>query len=170
MIWIQVFNFFVSLITILSCHGCPQASWQPIRLLWQDVCRVQEGIFSQWWVLTRKEGTYKIFFQERVGSASTNSTAWLANDLTRWRSQWLTTMEPAMWLCMTSSRLYQIKFINICNFENLIVKRAEKDCILISTQVGAGDDFVLTVTGFNATLSTLGDSMALHNGKKFSTK
>ena len=75
-----------------------------------------------------------------------------------------------MWLSMTSSRLYQNKFINNCHFENTIVIRAEKDCILISTQVGAGDDFVLTVTGFNAALSTLGDSMGYSNGAKFSTK
>ena len=75
-----------------------------------------------------------------------------------------------MWLSTTSSRLYQIKFINICHFENLIGIRAEKDCILISTQVGAGDDYVLTVAGFNAALSTLGDSMWFHNGMKFSTK
>ena len=78
-----------------------------------------------------------------------------------------------MWLSMTSSRLYQIKLINICHFENLIEIRAEKDCILISTQVGAGDDYVLTVAGFNAALSTLGDSMLgtpSLNGMKFSTK
>ena len=74
---------------------------------------------------------------------------------------------------MTSSRLYQIKFINICHFENLLVNRVEKDCILISTQVGAGDDYVLTVAGFNAALSTLGDSMVgTHslNGMRFSAK
>ena len=79
-------------------------------------------------------------------------------------------MEPAMWLSTTSSRLYQIKLINICHFENLIVNRAEKYCILVTTQVGAGDDYVLTVAGFNAALSTLGDSMRFHNGMKFSTK
>ena len=78
-----------------------------------------------------------------------------------------------MWLSTTSSRLYQIKFINICHFENLSVNRVEKDCISISTQVGAGDDYVLTIAGFNAALSTLGDSMAgtySLNGMKFSTK
>ena len=48
-------------------------------------------------------------------------------------------MGPAMWLSMTSSRLYQNKFINNCHFENTIVIRAEKDCILISTQVGIRD-------------------------------
>ena len=52
----------------------------------------------------------------------------------------------------------------------MTVIRAEKDCILISTQVGAGDDYVLTVAGFNAALSTLGASMTYHNGMKFSTK
>ena len=54
----------------------------------------------------------------------------------------------------------------------MIVIRAEKDCILISTQVGAGDDYVLTVAGFKGALSTLGDSWSLLglNGMKFSTK
>ena len=78
-----------------------------------------------------------------------------------------------MWRSMTSSRLYQIKLIIICHFENLIVNRAEKDCTSITTQVGAGDDYVLTVAGFNAALSTLGDSLVTHhniNGMKFSTK
>ena len=44
-------------------------------------------------------------------------------------------------------------------------------------QVGPGDDYMLTVGGFNDTLSTLGDSMinsssSRHNlnGMKFSTK
>ena len=37
-------------------------------------------------------------------------------------------------------------------------------------QVGPGDDYVLTVKGFNDALSTLGDSMNYHNGMKFSTK
>ena len=41
---------------------------------------------------------------------------------------------------------------------------------MISTQVGAGDDYVLTVAGFNAALSTLGDSMDYNDGEKFSTK
>ena len=78
-----------------------------------------------------------------------------------------------MWLSTTSSRLYQIKFINICHFENLSVNRVEKDCISISTQVGAGDDYVLTIAGFNAALSTLGDDLLAGyniNGQKFSTK
>ena len=129
MLSIQVFKFFVSLITILSCHVGPQASRQPSWLLWQDVCWVPERIFSQWWVLTR-EDTYKIFlynsifvifFQERFGSASTSFTAWPAKDPTRWKSPWSIMMEPALWRSTTSSRLYQIKLINICHFENLIV-------------------------------------------------
>ena len=37
-------------------------------------------------------------------------------------------------------------------------------------QVGPGDNYVLTVTGFNQALSTLGDSMNYHNGIKFTTK
>ena len=48
--------------------------------------------------------------------------------------------------------------------------------IIISLQVGPGDDYVLTVGGFNSDLSTLGDSMTLNNsyhnlsGMRFSTK
>ena len=39
------------------------------------------------------------------------------------------------------------------------------------TQVGpAADGYVLTVGGFNDALSTLGDSMYINNGMKFSTK
>ena len=41
---------------------------------------------------------------------------------------------------------------------------------LIMTQVGPGEDYVLTVESFNDTLSTLGNSMGIHNGQKFSTK
>ena len=38
-------------------------------------------------------------------------------------------------------------------------------------QVGpGGDDYVLTIGGFNAALSTLGDSMTNHNGMGFTTK
>ena len=108
-----------------SCFVSPQASWQPTWLLWQDVWGVREGIFGQWWAVTR-EDNYKIFSQQRFGSVLTSFTAWPAKDLTRWRSRWPTTMAGAMWRYMTSSRLYQIKFINICHFENLIVIRAEK--------------------------------------------
>ena len=41
---------------------------------------------------------------------------------------------------------------------------------LIMTQVGPGNDYVVTVESFNDTLSTLGDSMGYHNGMKFSTR
>ena len=37
-------------------------------------------------------------------------------------------------------------------------------------QVGPGDDYTLTVGGFNDVLSTLGDSMFYNNRTKFSTK
>ena len=40
----------------------------------------------------------------------------------------------------------------------------------ISKQVGEGDGYVLIVGGFNAARSTLGDSMALSDRMKFSTK
>ena len=52
---------------------------------------------------------------------------------------------------------------------------------MITVQVGPGDDYVLSVGGFNNTLSTLGDAFTRnsngvpnprwnHNGMKFSTK
>ena len=42
--------------------------------------------------------------------------------------------------------------------------------IMLMVQVGQGDDFVLTVGGFNKGLSTLGDSMKHNNGQNFSTR
>ena len=45
---------------------------------------------------------------------------------------------------------------------------------MILMQVGPGDDYVLTIGGFNVALSTLGDSMSMTshnlNGMKFTTK
>ena len=41
---------------------------------------------------------------------------------------------------------------------------------MIITQVGPGDDYELTVGGFDAVLSTLKDSMKYYNRMKFSTK
>ena len=46
--------------------------------------------------------------------------------------------------------------------------------MMMMMQVGPGDDYMLTVEGFNKALSTLGDSMTSGswnlNGMKFSTK
>ena len=42
--------------------------------------------------------------------------------------------------------------------------------MMMMMQVGPGDDYELSVGGFNDALSTLGDSMAFHNGMKFSAK
>ena len=41
---------------------------------------------------------------------------------------------------------------------------------LIQPQIGPGESYSLSVGGFNATLSTLGDSMYSNNGQKFSTR
>ena len=41
---------------------------------------------------------------------------------------------------------------------------------LIQAQIGPGESYTLSVGGFNAALSTLGDSMKHHNGWKFSTR
>ena len=42
--------------------------------------------------------------------------------------------------------------------------------MMMMIQVGPGDDYVLTVEGFNDALSTLGDSMTYNNGMKSTTK
>ena len=42
--------------------------------------------------------------------------------------------------------------------------------MMMILQVGPGDDYVLTVEGFNNNLSTLGDSMITSNGMSFSTR
>ena len=41
---------------------------------------------------------------------------------------------------------------------------------IMMMQVGPGDDYLLTVGGFNHAESTLGDAMAYNNGMMFSTK
>ena len=41
---------------------------------------------------------------------------------------------------------------------------------MMMVQVGPGDNYVLTVGGFNDTLSTLGDSFTYDSGMKFTTK
>ena len=42
--------------------------------------------------------------------------------------------------------------------------------LTMTTQVGGGEDYELSVSGFNAGLSTVGDSLAFSNGAKFSAK
>ena len=42
--------------------------------------------------------------------------------------------------------------------------------LMTPMQVGPGDDYTLTVGGFNDAQSTLGDSMSYSNGAKFGTK
>ena len=52
----------------------------------------------------------------------------------------------------------------------MTIKMTMKATIMMLLQVGPGDDYVLTVGGFNDAKSTLGDSMKYNNGEKFSTK
>merc|ERR1719295_1960488 len=65
---------------------------------------------------------------------------------------------------LTSQRDYKLKII-MTDFDG-------KKYVAVYDQfkVGPGDDYMLTVGGFNDALSTLGDSMIVNNGKKFSTK
>jgi len=65
---------------------------------------------------------------------------------------------------LTSQRSYSLK-ITMTDYDGRIFQ-----AVYDQFKVGAGDDYVLTVAGFNAALSTLGDSMTYHNGQKFSTK
>ena len=51
-----------------------------------------------------------------------------------------------------------------------IAKMMTMITMMMMIQVGPGDDYTLTVGGFNDTLSTLGDSMHYNNEMKFSTK
>ena len=46
----------------------------------------------------------------------------------------------------------------------------QNEIALPNPQVGPGDDYTLSVTGFNDALSTLGDSMNYNNGENFSTR
>ena len=54
-------------------------------------------------------------------------------------------------------------------YVNYFCKRQTNGCDIFS-QVGQEDGYVLTVGGFNAARSTLGDSMKFNNEMKFSTK
>merc|ERR1719295_914056 len=65
---------------------------------------------------------------------------------------------------LTSQRDYKLKII-MTDFDG-------KKYVAVYDQfkVGPGDDYMMTVGGFNDALSTLGDSMTYHNGMMFSTK
>ena len=52
----------------------------------------------------------------------------------------------------------------------IVMILTRKNGQLVEPQVGPGDDYILSVGGFNDALSTLGDSMQYNNGKKFSTR
>jgi len=65
---------------------------------------------------------------------------------------------------LTSERSYSLK-ITMTDYDN-------KTFVAVYDyfKVGPGENYVVAVESFNDTLSTLGDSMARHNGMKFSTK
>jgi len=65
---------------------------------------------------------------------------------------------------LTSQNSYKLK-ITMTDYD-------QKKYVAVYDQfkVGPGDGYVLTVGGFNDALSTLGDSMAYHNGMMFSAK
>jgi len=65
---------------------------------------------------------------------------------------------------LTSQRSYSLKII-MTDYDS-------KDSVALFDRfkVSQGPGYVLSVGGFNKTLSTLGDSLSYHNGAKFSTK
>jgi len=65
---------------------------------------------------------------------------------------------------LTSERSYSLK-ITMTDYDNKTFV-----AVFDYFKVGPGDNYVVAVESFNDTLSTLGDSMAYHNGMKFSTK
>jgi len=65
---------------------------------------------------------------------------------------------------LTSARSYSLK-ITMTDYDGKIYT-----ALYEQFQVGQGDGYVLKVGGFNAARSTLGDSMKVDNGMKFSTK
>ena len=72
-----------------------------------------------------------------------------------------------MWLSMISFRFSRSMMMM------MLVMMIVTMMMMMTThvmQVGPGDDYVLTVGGFNDALSTLGDSMYYQNGRKFTAK
>ena len=60
--------------------------------------------------------------------------------------------------------------VSCSNFATAKEEEEKEDNLMMMRQVGPGDDYTLTVGGFNDVLSTLGDSMFYNNRTKFSTK
>ena len=71
-----------------------------------------------------------------------------------------------MWLSMIGFRLSRSRMMIILFMMMMMITKMT----IIMMQVGPGDDYLLTVGGFNHAESSLGDSMAYNNGMKFSTK
>ena len=78
-------------------------------------------------------------------------------------------------ICEISNCILPSKILNILGMMMMYTK-ATIITMVMMMQVGPGDDYVLTVGGFNDAFSTLGDSMITSrshhnlNGMKFSTK
>jgi len=71
--------------------------------------------------------------------------------------------------------LEKIHILTTSRSYGLVVKMTDWDdkeyiAVYDSFKVGAGDGYTLTISGFDPESSTLGDSMAYHNGMKFTTK
>ena len=60
--------------------------------------------------------------------------------------------------------------VSSSNYATVNGEEEKEDNLMMMLQVGPGDDYTLTVGGFNDVLSTLGDSMFYNNRTKFSTK
>jgi len=142
--------------TARSCAECPQGngkSWCNGDCRWRDGECTNPSVA----MLVRKQDSnppdyFDKTFEEYKRGFSANGESWIGLDeLHR----------------LTSQRSYMLK-ITMTDYDG-----ASYVAVYDQFKVGAGDDYVLTIAGFNAALSTLGDSMVgtlSLNGMKFSTK
>ena len=100
-----------------------------------------------------------------------NATAlwWNQNYVDYVGGDWLCLERYLLSNCEISNCILPSKILNILGMMMMYTK-ATIITMVMMMQVGPGDDYTLTVGGFNDALSTLGDSMFYHNGGKFSTK
>jgi len=136
-----------------SHNGEMCSSTRIISLTEQDTCNDQP-CFDPLLVLRRKEGGnvaeyFEKSFEEYKNGFESKGEMWIG--LKKLRQ-------------LTYTGNYGLK-VTLTDFDDVTYQ-----AVYDHFAVGAGDDYTLSVSGFNAGLSTLGDSLKSHNGMKFSTK
>ena len=71
---------------------------------------------------------------------------------------------------ITENCSFSTGVVSSSNFATANEEEEKKENLMMMLQVGPGDDYMLTLGGFNNNVSTLGDSMFWNNRTKFSTK